>query len=177
MSHRRLRLNAKSLRFSVTRVPFRSIATHTSPLVQNLDPSKLPKYEVSKCSEEWSYVERLLPKKIIPTPKKFEGPSPAGWIAPTDEGKTHPYFVPRTKNHMLPVYLKIEQRGMKKITVVRKVQGNIWLMERELKKHLEDLSTKYHKYISSQVNEVSGQIRFRGDQYEGIKLWLLQKGF
>lgn len=39
-----------------------------------------------------------------------------------------PYFVARTKNHMVPVYLRLEEvRGIRKVTIIRHIEGDIWV--------------------------------------------------
>jgi large subunit ribosomal protein L49 len=78
---------------------------------------------------------------------------------------------------MLPVYLSISYRGTRHITLIKKIEGNIWKLEEELKNYLESKSTKYYKNIASRVNEMTGQIRFRGDYVEMVKHWMTTKGF
>lgn len=85
-----------------------------------------------------------------------------------------PYFVERSKNHMQPVYLQLTFRGMRKVTHLRRIQGDIWMLETELKKYVEE---KCGKRIGSQVHEVAGQINFRGDHVASVKEWLDSKGF
>lgn len=39
-----------------------------------------------------------------------------------------PYIVARTKNHMIPVYLHLEEvRGIRKVTIIRHIEGDIWV--------------------------------------------------
>ena len=39
-----------------------------------------------------------------------------------------PFFVGRTKNHMVPVYLDLEAiRGQRKITMIKHIEGDIWV--------------------------------------------------
>ena len=120
-------------------------------------------------SENWKYVERLLPSATIPSfPLKEDYPS--GWTPPAglplpcvhlelwqqwsifrfvlsnllsqkcwmifitlcvlilDSGLDLPFFVPRNKNHMMPVYLNFEAiRRERKITIVRHIEGDIWV--------------------------------------------------
>lgn len=73
---------------------------------------------------------------------------------------------------MIPVYLKTSQRGMKRITKVKNIQGDIWLLEKELKNFLQEQQVKP---IRSQVDEFSRYIRFHGDYVNAIKYWLSQK--
>ncbi|XP_011505222.1 PREDICTED: probable 39S ribosomal protein L49, mitochondrial [Ceratosolen solmsi marchali] len=159
------------------RLQIRCINPRNTPLVTNIDVSKLTDFEKSKNPEEWRYVERCFPIKVVPSPKHFDGTAPSGWIPPREHSKSHPFFVSRTKNYMLPVYLLISFRGSRHITVIKKIDGNIWQLESEIKTYLESISTKYYKKIASRVNEMSGQIRFRGDHVENIKQWLITKGF
>jgi hypothetical protein len=63
-------------------IPIRYINQHTIPLVTNLDVSKLTEFEKSNNPEEWYYVERCLPLKVVPAPKQFDGTAPSGWIPP-----------------------------------------------------------------------------------------------
>ena len=68
---------------------------------------KHPEVEVIKNPPEWKYVEELLGLKFVPTPdEKPEYPS--GWKPQDPElYKQLPYYIKRTKNHMLPVFLEI----------------------------------------------------------------------
>ncbi len=85
--------------------------------------------EVEKSYAEWKFVEKLLPPEFVPLPPadpKVEYPS--GW-RPPHPSPDAPYIIPRTKNHMPPVYLKIEKKqgGTRRITRIRYVEGNIWV--------------------------------------------------
>lgn len=40
---------------------------------------------------------------------------------------SHPYYVERNRNHMYPLYLKIQNRGEKKTTKLKRIQGDIWV--------------------------------------------------
>lgn len=119
---------------------------------------------------EWKYVERILRKPLVPVPEpKSEYPS--GWQPQTNID--HPYYVARTKNHMIPVYMVTYYRGMRRITRLRKIQGDIWLLERELRECIEK---RIGKKIASRVNELSGQILFKGDCLTIIQEFLMKKG-
>lgn len=111
---------------------------------------------------------------IVPKPKpKPEYPS--GWQPQhqIDETKS-PYFIARTKNFMFPVYLCTTYRGQRRTTVIRRVQGDIWKLEEELRALVE----KHRgKICASRINEMSGQIRFHGDYVNLIKDYLQKKGF
>ncbi|XP_031849251.1 mitochondrial ribosomal protein L49 [Nomia melanderi] len=135
---------------------------------------KYADYEVTRDPEEWKYVKRLLKPKLIPEPK-FENKSyPSGWKPPTSKPGDHPYYVQRTKNYMLPVYLEISFRGLRRITTIKKIQGDIWTLEAELKQYLE---TATNKIIGIRINELTGEIKLRGDYVSLVKEWMHSKGF
>jgi len=125
-------------------------------------------------SENWKYVERLLPSATIPSfPLKEDYPS--GWTPPADSGLDLPFFVPRNKNHMMPVYLNFEAiRRERKITIVRHIEGDIWELERRLKAHLDKVN---NKTTVSQVHEVAMFIKFKGDHVSIAREWLINCGF
>lgn len=135
--------------------------------------SAYPEVEVVKNPPEWKYVERLLPTVLVPEPTpKAEYPS--GWKPQTVDRQNTDKFVVRTKNHMMPVYLIRKFRGMRQLTVVRRVQGGIWELEAELKAAIEK---NIGKKIITRVNEMSCQIYFKGDFVNFVKEYLLKKGF
>lgn len=131
-------------------------------------------YEITKDPSEWKFVENLLTTKIIPQPlQKSEYPS--GWKPPNlEEAKNSPYFISRTKNHMQPVYIERTHRGMRRITVISKIKGDIWLLEQDVRNYLENLNSKK---VQTHINEVSGEIQIRGDHVSNIKGWMDEKGF
>lgn len=128
------------------------------------------KYEVSKNPNEWKYVESILPPKVIPQPKPL-AEYPSGWKPQENITEDLPFYITRTKNHMIPVYLKISQRGTKRLTYVKKIQGDIWLMEKKL---LEFLQREEIRPIRSQVNELARHICFHGDYVNAIKYYLMK---
>lgn len=138
------------------------------------DPSHYTDYDISKDLVEWSYVQRLVRPKIIPEPPCTDKILPSGWKPITAKVKDYPYFVQRTKNYMLPVFLKITFRGMRRITCIRKIQGDIWKFEEELKKYIEEKTTNK---IGTRINELIGEVKIRGDYVSHVKRWLESKGF
>lgn len=80
----------------------------------------------------------------------------------------------RNKNQMIPVYLKQTHRALRKITIIKRIDGDIWKLHDELK-HLVEESTE--KEILTRVNELSSQIHLRGDFVQIIYNYLLKKGF
>ncbi|XP_071452338.1 large ribosomal subunit protein mL49 [Hetaerina americana] len=140
--------------------------TPVTPTIEAID------YEVSKCPKEWQCVERLLPPKVVPEPLvKTEYPS--GWQPPKESSAELPYYVERSKNHMPGVYLMKQIRGQRVRTKIRRVNGDIWALERDLKAYLEE---KHQRIIVSQINEVTRYILFRGDFVNDIIQWMLKKG-
>ncbi|OAD54869.1 putative 39S ribosomal protein L49, mitochondrial [Eufriesea mexicana] len=92
----------------------------------------------------------------------------------TAKPQVHPYYIQRTKNYMQPVYLEIFHRGLRKITTVRKIYGDIWALESALKEYIEK---RVQKPIGVRTNELIGEIQFRGDYVNLIKMWMDEKGF
>lgn len=130
------------------------------------------KYEITRDPEEWKHVENILPPLLVPDPvKKAEYPS--GWQPPTENLSEKPYYVERTKNHMMPVYMRIQLRGQRRHTFVKKIKGDIWLLHAELK---EFLQKQQIAPIRSQVNEFAGFICIHGDHVNAIKYYLTKKG-
>lgn len=78
---------------------------------------------------------------------------------------------------MLPVYLtRSGPRGQKVRTVVRHVQGDVWKLERSIRAMLQRVYPK-DLAITTQVNEVAGQVVVRGDYATAIREFLLSKGW
>ncbi|XP_043283952.1 probable 39S ribosomal protein L49, mitochondrial isoform X2 [Venturia canescens] len=135
---------------------------------------ELPDFEVSKDPAEWKYVEWTLQGEVVPSPPSEVKEYPSGWKPQSHEVKSLPYMVERTKNHMIPVYLRRTHRGTQRQTIIRKVQGDIVGLEKELRNHLEPIACKK---IGSQINEPAGLIKFRGDYVNLCKIYLNDKGF
>lgn len=137
------------------------------------DIQKHPHVEVIKSPPEWKFVEALLPQKRVPQiVAKQEYPST--WKPPTVNAAKVSYMVTRTKNHMMPVYLKRTHRGLRRLTVVRHVEGDIWGLHNELKALVEK---SINKEITSRVNEMNGQIWLRGDYVVLVHDYLQKKGY
>lgn len=129
-------------------------------------------HEVS--SDNWKFVERLKPPTVVPSFPK-NGSCFSDWTPPPDTPPNLPYFVKRTKNFMVPVYLNFEAvRNQRKITMVKHIEGDIWALEKAIKSHLEEVTKRQ---VVSQVHEVAMYIKFRGDYVLHVKKWLLNAGF
>nr|XP_018899656.1 PREDICTED: probable 39S ribosomal protein L49, mitochondrial [Bemisia tabaci] len=144
----------------------------TSKLVG--DPSKYTDYEITKNPEEWKYVERLFVKPRIPTPKPKDS-YPSGWTPQTVDPEKCTWFVHRNKAHMMPVYLDISERGMRRLTKIKKVDGDIWAFYKELKPWLEMVNPG--KILGIKVNEVQQEILIHGDHVNQCRRFLLDRGF
>ncbi|XP_072947527.1 large ribosomal subunit protein mL49 [Epargyreus clarus] len=130
-------------------------------------------FEVAKNPPEWKYVERLLPFDTIPpvTPKESY---PSGWIPPKEEARNLPFMIVRTRNHELPIYLGITYRGIRKISKVKRIEGDIWLMNDEIKEYLKN---KHQRYVETRVHELGHFIEVKGDYVTCLKEWAHSKGF
>ncbi|KAL3266796.1 hypothetical protein HHI36_010950 [Cryptolaemus montrouzieri] len=151
--------------------PLRFHGFFNSPFLEDVQIKA--RYEVTKSPEDWKYVERILPPLTVP-----ELPQREVFISdfkPQGENHKHkPYYIARTRNHMIPVYLKIKQRGVKKLSYIRKIQGDIWLLQKELEKFLQPMSKAP---LRMQVNEFAGTIIMNGDYVNAIKHWLKENDY
>ncbi|XP_060711702.1 mitochondrial ribosomal protein L49 [Hemiscyllium ocellatum] len=147
------------------------------PLLQNYtnSPSSDPKYPgIIESTEEFQFVERLIPPTTVPVPPKHDRyPTPSGWCPPRDPPPDLPYMIRRSRMHNLPVYTDITH-GNRKMTVIRKIEGDIWVLEKDMKKFLEQTTGKTPL---TQVNEVAMSIRVKGYFDKELKSWLMEKGF
>ncbi|XP_050072005.1 probable 39S ribosomal protein L49, mitochondrial [Anopheles maculipalpis] len=135
------------------------------------DLAQYPEVEVVRNPPEWKYVERLLAPRTVPKPTPKES-YPSGW-KPASPQPNLKYVVLRTKNHMLPVYLRRAFRGQRRITAIRHVEGDIWQLEAELRYLIEK---QLSRPIITRVNEMSGQIELKGDHVGFVEKFLLEKG-
>ncbi|XP_028839584.1 large ribosomal subunit protein mL49 [Denticeps clupeoides] len=131
------------------------------------------KHQVVESTEEYKFVERLIPPTRVPKPPKHDGPSPSGWTPPSEVPPDLPYMIRRSRMHNVPVYADIKH-GNLKTTLLRKVEGDIWALEKDVKEYLQQLTGKE---LPTQVNEVAMNIRIKGQFAEELKEWLLKKGF
>lgn len=126
--------------------------------------------EVVRSEELWRHVEALLPKKTVPD-VVLKPEYPSTWKPPTPDYSQKPYAVYRTKNNMMPIYLNLTHRGLRRLTVIRNIRGDIWALEKELKAYIE---ASIGKEITTQVNEMTGVARFRGDYVHLLNDWFLK---
>lgn len=92
----------------------------------------------------------------------------------SEEAFQHPYFVERTKNHMLPVFLKKYGVANTLCTKVKNVHGDLRGFQKDLHNHIE---MKIGRRVPCYVHEGNCTIFFRGDFVYYVEQWLLSKGF
>ncbi|KAM4611046.1 large ribosomal subunit protein mL49 [Polymixia lowei] len=128
---------------------------------------------ILESTDEYKFVERLIPPTRVPTPPQHAGPAPSGWVPPAVLPPPLPYMIRRSRMHNIPVYTDISH-GCRRTTLVRKVEGDIWALEKDVKEHLKEVTGKD---LPTQVNEVTMTIRVKGHFDKELKEWLLKKGF
>ncbi|XP_041340802.1 39S ribosomal protein L49, mitochondrial [Pyrgilauda ruficollis] len=97
---------------------------------------------------------------------------PRGVLIPAGAPPDLPYSVRRSRLHNLPVYLGLRQG--RRLTELRRIHGDIWALERDLRAFLGSLGVPE---VAAQVNEVTGTLRLRGHWGPQLRQWLLQRGF
>ena len=126
--------------------------------------------------ERWFWVERLLPRPLAKrqTRDQLSAKTSSGFISPPPTAPELPYFVARTRNNLLPVYKIVEYRDQLAKTVVRKVTGDLWALEEELRSVIQLLQ---EERILSSVNEGNGEIKFLGSFEKQLSDRLIELGF
>lgn len=131
------------------------------------------KSAIVESTEEYKFVERLIPPSRVPAPPKHAGPTPSGWKPPADSPPSLPYMIRRSRMHNIPVYTDLTN-GNRMITLIRKVEGDIWALEKDMKLYLKEVTGKD---LPTQVNEVTGTVKVKGQFDVALKEWLVNKGF
>uniref|UniRef100_A0A4X2K194 Large ribosomal subunit protein mL49 n=1 Tax=Vombatus ursinus TaxID=29139 RepID=A0A4X2K194_VOMUR len=97
---------------------------------QTQEPSAYP--GIVESTEEYKFVERLIPPASIPEPPRHQSyPTPSGWQPPKDPPPNLPYFIRRSRMHNVPVYTELTH-GNRQMTLIRKVEGDIWVASVEV---------------------------------------------
>nr|XP_046251995.1 mitochondrial ribosomal protein L49 [Scatophagus argus] len=128
---------------------------------------------IIESTEEYKFVERLIPSSRIPAPPNHAGVTPSGWTPPADSPPPLPYMIRRSRMHNIPVYTDVTS-GSRRTTLIRKVEGDIWALEKDVKQYLKDVTGKE---LPTQVNEVTMTLRVKGHFDDELKKWLANKGF
>jgi len=136
-------------------------------------PEKYTAYE--KSYDEWKFVEKLIPNTHVPAPPTDPNVElPSGW-KPPNPPKSLPYLIRRTKNHQVPVYLHIKDRGQVRHTIIRRVEGNIWQLEKDIGEFLQKEIP--NKTIITRTHEICRQVIIKGDLIDHVKQWTIDRGF
>ncbi|XP_069564548.1 large ribosomal subunit protein mL49 [Brachyistius frenatus] len=128
---------------------------------------------IVESTEEYKFVERLIPPSRVPAPPGHPGPTPSGWTPPADSPPSLPYMIRRSRMHNIPVYTDLTH-GCREMTLVRKVEGDIWALEKDVREHLKEVTGKE---LPTQVNEVTMILKVKGHFDKELKDWLVRKGF
>lgn len=131
------------------------------------------KKTIIESTAEYEFVERLIPPSQVPAPPKHAGPAPSGWCPPAETPPPLPYMIRRSRMHNVPVYTDLTC-GNRKTTLVRKVEGDIWALERDVRQHLKQVTGRD---LPTQVNEVTMTLKVKGHFDAELKEWLVSKGF
>ena len=78
-----------------------------------------------------------------------------------------PFAVERTHKGNLPVYTDVRAGGERKVTVVRRIFGDIETFKSELSKIVSN----------SPIEDKNGRIEISGFHTQKVKLWLTRLGF
>ena len=106
---------------------------------------------------------------------------PSGWIAPSAKFDDFPFFVPRDREHLLPVFLyHYPDPFPYYVTKIKGIEGDLFQMAMELKKFIKDEYKPEREerfFLRLQVYEPHQQIIIKGDWAEFCKEFLILKGF
>ncbi|XP_072024504.1 large ribosomal subunit protein mL49-like isoform X2 [Amphiura filiformis] len=157
---------------------------HFADLPPNFYPSwekvkeEEPRTGVEVSTAEWKYVERLIPPlEPPPLPKHESYPTPSGFMPPTGASPDTPYHVRRTRFHSIPVFREEEYGGTRQLTLITRVDGDIWALAKEVKDHLQETVDHVDMEIPYQVNEYTRKIWFKGIFVHEIRDFIQNKGF
>lgn len=132
-----------------------------------------PRVHIDRDAAQWQHVANILASPLVPQPT-VKSVYTSGWQPPAADAVKLPYFVERTKNHMFPVYVNATYRGQRRITTLKRVSGDIWQLEHELHAAIE--RRLGGKAIVTRVNEMNGQILFKGDFVTIVQEFLASRG-
>lgn len=149
--------------------------TRTGPAGLRFASSAAPetKRAIIESTDEYTFVERLIPPSRVPDPPKHVGAAPSGWRPPAERPPALPYMIRRSRMHNVPVYTDLTH-GNRKMTLVRKVEGDIWALEKDVREYLKEITGME---LPTQVNEVTMTLKVKGHYDQELKDWLTNKGF
>ncbi|CAG9318528.1 unnamed protein product [Blepharisma stoltei] len=114
-------------------------------------------------------IHNQLTKPLLPLKYKLqELPSPdTTWNTPLGGTNAIPFQISRTWTGNLPVYTEFRNDRSRKLTIIRKILGDV-----------EEFKTELQKVVSnSPIYEKNGRIEVKGLHSESVKLWLRKLGF
>ncbi|PVZ96568.1 hypothetical protein BB558_002178 [Smittium angustum] len=80
-----------------------------------------------------------------------------------------PYFIQRTQFKSLPIYTEFRNNGSRKLTMIRKVEGNIGLLKSELDKIFGSENVV--------IKKINNSIVIKGICVREVRQFLTKKGF
>ncbi|VDK86429.1 unnamed protein product [Litomosoides sigmodontis] len=131
----------------------------------------------------WKYVQRLMPKRLIPDiPKHDTYPTPSGW-RPAKPRPDLTFYVERNRDHLLPLYLETRKDQLDpktldfeyvELVLVKRIHGDIFECEKKMREYLEEY---LHHPIATHVDELKGFIRIKGADRAVVEQCLYDFGF
>ncbi|VDN00962.1 unnamed protein product [Thelazia callipaeda] len=131
----------------------------------------------------WKYVQKLLPRKLIPdVPKHETYPTPSGWRPPKPQPNLT-FYVERNRYHLLPLYLETRRDQLDTKTLefeyvelvsVRNIHGDIFECEKKMREYLEE---RLQHPIATHVDELKGCIKIKGADRAVVEQCLYDFGF
>ncbi|KAJ1887070.1 mitochondrial 54S ribosomal protein img2 [Coemansia sp. S100] len=82
---------------------------------------------------------------------------------------TYPYFIHRTRFQSLPVYTDVKNGKTRKLTIVRRIEGDLEALRSDMSKALSDSSI--------QIKKASQQLVIKGERSDEVRAWLTRSGF
>ncbi|KAI9293407.1 hypothetical protein K502DRAFT_325347 [Neoconidiobolus thromboides FSU 785] len=120
--------------------------------LKNIKLEQLRYFQSATTGEKFNYPKETSPFLTIPTQKC-----------------TLPYFVRRTKYLSLPVYSEFKNGNTRKLTIVRRIQGDLTQLK-------TDLLTQFPEWTIS-ISQINSQIVIKGQKCHEVRDWLSNKGF
>jgi large subunit ribosomal protein L49 len=107
-----------------------------------------------------------LASPVIPT--KPVAVLPSGWASPRGADVSVPFSVARTAiGQQVPVYTDYKNGRSRKLTVIRRVSGNVDALVEELRRVTG----------GAEVTARLGRVEIEGDRAKEVKTWLMAIGF
>ncbi|XP_031557822.1 39S ribosomal protein L49, mitochondrial-like [Actinia tenebrosa] len=125
---------------------------------------------VSQMKQKHDSANKTIEVQIDPERLKEIEESPSGWVPPTETPPDLPFFLKRSKMNNLPVYTDYKAGGTRHITVIRKIKGDLKALECLLHDKLD-------KDLVIQINELTGQVKIKGNHKDKVVSILKELGF